>query len=181
MRLINYDGLNIKVADEAFLIRPVRELYSEDKSKDKEDFWRQLSYVWFMCDPRSPYMYITDEDSRAYEIRQQEGLPNDWKPSPTLLRVMEVYRKQSVTTSALLLEDMRKSIDNLRRFLREMDLFATDKNDRPIYQVSSVTTTLKQIPELSRSLAEAEKALAKDLQQDDSARGSVEKAAGEDW
>lgn len=179
MKLIEFDGQDFKIADEALLVRPIRELFRADKSKKKEDFWRQISYMWFMCDPRSSYMYIIDESERAKEVIAQEGLGENWKPSALLREAMEVYCKQSTTTAALLLEGMRKGIDNLRRFLSEVDLFAT-VNDKPVYQVATVTSALKQIPELAKALIDAEKALAKDFATEDTARGSLQKSVGED-
>lgn len=180
MKLIDFDGVDFKIADEALLIRPIRELFEQDKSKKKESFWRQISYLWFMCDPRSTYMYIVDSDSRAAEIKQQEGFDTDWQPSDTLQEAMTYYKQQTMTTSALLLEGMRKGVENVRKFLSEVDLFAMDKNDKPIYQVSTMTSALKQVPELARALADAEKALAKDFVTEDKARGTTIKAIGED-
>lgn len=181
MKLIEFDGVDIKVADEAFLIRPIRELFRADRSKGKEDFWRKMSYLWFMCDPRSTYMYITDPDKRAEEIRKTEGFGDGWTPDALLVEAMEAYRKQTITTASVLLEGMRKGIDKLVVFFNEFDLFALDKNDRPIYQVSTMTGALKQIPELAKALAEAEKALAKDFAEADKARGGLEKSPAEDW
>lgn len=114
------------------------------------------------------------------EIKKQEGFPEDWEPSPLLQEAMDIYRQQTTTTASILLESMRKGIEQLRKFFEEFDLFATDKNDRPIYQVSTMTAALKQVPELARALVEAEKELAKDFQTDDKARGNSVKAIGED-
>lgn len=180
MKLIEFDGQEFKLADEALLVRSIRELFTRDKSKKKEEFWRQISYLWFMCDPRSTYQYLTNEEERAKEIKIQEGLGEDWEPPELLKEAMDVYRKQTVTTASILLESMRKGIEQLRKFFSEFDLFALDKNDRPIYQVSTMTAALKQVPELAKALVEAEKALAKDFATDDKARGTAEKALGED-
>lgn len=181
MKLINFDGTDFSIADEALLVRPIRELFQQDKSKKKEDFWRQISYLWFMCDPRSSYMYLVDKDERAKEVKKQEGFGEDWEPSALLQECMDIYQTQTTTTAALLLEGMRKGIENVRRFLSEVDLFAMDKNDKPIYQVATVTSALKQVPDLAKALSDAEKALEKDFLTEDKARGSTEKAAGEDW
>ena len=180
MKIIEFDGLEFKIADEALLVRPIRELFTKDKSKKKEDFWRQISYMWFMCDPRSTYQYITDEDERSSEVKKQEGFSEDWEPSELLKEAMVIYRRQTITTASILLESMRKGIDQLKKFFSEFDLFALDKNDRPIYQVSTMTAALKQVPELAKALVEAEKSLAKDFATDEKARGNAEKAAGED-
>ena len=180
MKLIEFDGMEFKIADEALLVRPIRELFSKDKSKRKEEFWKQISYLWFMCDPRSTYQYLVSPEDRVKEIKKQEGFPEDWEPSPLLLEAMEIYRKQTTTTASILLESMRKGIEQLRKFFEEFDLFAVDKNERPIYQVSTMTAALKQVPELARALVEAEKEIAKDFQTDDKARGNSSKAVGED-
>lgn len=181
MKLIEFDGEQFKIADEALLVRSIRELFQQDKSKKKEDFWRQISYMWFMYDPRSPYMYIVKPENRAVEVKRQEGFGEDWNPSEQLNAAMEDYRRQCVTTAALLLEGMRKGIENVRSFLENVNLTAVDKSNKPIYQVSTITSALKQVPELAKALVEAEKALAKDFSTEDRARGTTEKAAGEDW
>ena len=180
MKLIEFDGMEFKIADEALLVRPIRELFLKDKTKKKEEFWKKISYLWFMTDPRSSYMYLTDPNLRAQEIKKQEGLGDDWEPDELLVEAMDIYRMQSVTTASILLESMRKGVEQLRKFFSEFDLFAVDKNDRPIYQVSTMTAALKQIPELAKALSEAEKELAKDFATDDKARGNASKAVGED-
>lgn len=172
MKLIEFDGVEFKIADEALLIRPIRELFQQDKSKKKEQFWKQISYLWFMCDPRSTYQYLTDNIERSVEIKKQEGLGEGWEPSELLKEAMDIYRKQTITTSAILLEGMRKGIDKLSSFLSTTEF--TDKT------VASMTSALRQIPELARALVEAEKSLAKDFDTDDKARGNAVKAVGED-
>lgn len=181
MKLIDFDGQDFKIADEALLIRPIRELFLKDKSKKKEEFWKQISFLWFMCDPRSTYMYLIDQEDRALEIKKQEGLGEDWTPPELLEEAMDVYRRQTVTTSALLIERMRKGVDSICKFLENVDLLAVDKNGKPVYQIASITSALKQIPEIAKALSDAEKALAKDFAEDDKARGNAEKSVGEDW
>ena len=172
MKLIEFDGMEFKIADEALLVRPIRELFQKDKSKKKEEFWKQISYLWFMCDPRSSYMYLVNEEERAKEIKMQEGLGEDWNPPELLRDAMTIYRKQTITSAAILLEGMRKGIDKLSTFLGETTF--SDKT------VAAMTNALKQIPELSKALVEAEKSLAKDFETDDKARGNASKAVGED-
>ena len=180
MKLIDFDGQDFNIADEALLVRPIREMFQADKTKGKEKFWRQISYMWFMYDPRSSYMYITDSERRGEEVKRQEGFPASWSPDDTLNDAMEIYRSQTTTTSSILLEGMRTGINKLVAFFNAFDPMAVDKNDRPIYQVSTMTAALKQVPDLAKALADAEKALAKDFATDDKARGSLEKAIGED-
>ena len=192
MKLIQFDGTEFTIADEALLVKPIRELFQKDKSKKKEEFWKEMSYIWFMCDPRSSYQYLINEDERAAEIKSQEGLDPDWKPSPTVLEAMKIYRRQTTTTASLLIEDMRYGLDSIRAIIRkiskavntETDEDATDggsvlamKLDKAL---DSMTKACDKIPDLAKKLSDAEKALAKDFATEEKARGNVERAIGED-
>lgn len=189
MRLIDYDGITFKIADEALLVRPIREMFRADKSKKKEEFWKQISYMWFMVDPRSTYMYLTDENDRAKEVIKQEGLGEKWKPSALLEEAMEIYRKQTTTTASIFLETMRRSIDdmayslrNLGAVMRTLKGTETAKDDGMTLDKALMTMNkiAKDIPGLSEAFVQAEKALAKDFANEDKARGTAQKAIGED-
>lgn len=185
MKLIEFDGVAFKLADEAFLVRQIRQLFEADKSKQKENFWQQMSYLWFMCDPRSSYQYLTDESERSEEVKLQEGFGKDWEPSELLQQAMEVYKKQCTTTAALLLQDMRYGIDTVRKIIRKIGeaIDPTDETKTTMAldkALPAMTKTLNDIPELAKKLADAEAALAKDFATDETARGTAIKAVGED-
>lgn len=180
MKLIEYKNYQITVADEALLIKPIRELLAEDTSADKEHFLQQMSYLYFMTDPRSTYSYITDSKERAAAIIKQEGLPKNFKPSKKLEEAMNIYKQHVITTSTLLLEDTRMAIDKLRSFLRSVDLSELDSKGKPLYQPSVIATTIKQIPQLAKDLTETEKIVAKEIEEAGRVRGGTEKHLFED-
>ena len=180
MKLIEYKDYRIVISDEALLVKPIRDLFNEDDSPEKEFFLEQMSYLYFMVDPRSTYNYITDIEERAQAIIEQEGLTPSFSPSPQLQEAMEVYRKHTITTSTLLLEDTRLAIDKLRKFLRDIDLNAVDDKGKPKYQPSAIATTMKQIPQLAKDLVETEKIVAKEIEEQGRARGGNQKHLFED-
>lgn len=172
MKLIEYNNFEIKISDEALLVRPIRVLYNKDKSKTKESFIKQMSYLYFYADPRSSYNYITDNTERANTIISQEGLPKDFKPSKELEEAIDVYKKLNTTTSLLLLEDTRVAIDKVREFLRNVDLATTDDKGKPVYTINSITSAIRQIPQLAKDLVEAEKLVTKEIEEQGRARGN---------
>ena len=180
MKLIYFDNYEIKVADEALLIKPIRKLFNQDRTANKEKFLQQMSYMYFMINPASTYMYIVDAEERAKEIIYQEGLPKDFKPSKELQEAMDIYSKHCETTSTKLLKSTRIAVDKLRKFLENVDLFATDDKGKPIYTLNSVTATIKQVPSLAKDLDEAEKALASEMRSEGKMRGQGEKTIFED-
>lgn len=171
MKLIEFIDYEIKISDEALLVKPIRQLYNKDRSKSKELFLTQMSLLYFYTDPRSNYNYITDDKERLAAIIDQEGLPKDFKISKELQEAINVYSKLTQTSSSLLLQDSRLAIDKVREFLKTIDLKMTDDKGKPVYTINSVTTALKQIPQLAKDLVEAEKAVARDIEESGRARG----------
>lgn len=171
MHILEYTNYEVVPTEEAFLIKPIRELYNADKSKTKEKFMQQMSILYFMVDPRSSYNYIIDSEDRYKAILEQEGLPKDYKIDKKLQAAMDIYKEHTTTSSYLLLQDMKVAIEKVRQFLREVDLNAVDDKGKPLYTINSVTTAIKQIPQLAKDVMEAEKVIAKEIEEQGRARG----------
>lgn len=171
MHILEYTNYEVVPTEEAFLIKPIRELYNADKSKTKEKFMQQMSILYFMVDPRSSYNYIIDSEDRYKAILEQEGLPKDYKIDKKLQAAMDIYKEHTTTSSYLLLQDMKVAIEKVRQFLRDVDLKAVDDKGKPLYTINSVTTAIKQIPQLAKDVMEAEKVIAKEIEEQGRARG----------
>ena len=180
MHLIEYDNYEIKISPEALLVKPIREIWEGDKSHNKESFLSQMSFMFFMIDPRSTYSYITDLAERAEEIIAQEGLPSDFKPSEQLKKAMEVYEKHTITSSYALLEAAKIAVDKVGKFLKDVDLNTLDDKGKPVYTINSITSAIKQIPQLAKDLVEAEKVVAKEIEEKGRARGGNNKTIFDD-
>ena len=175
MHIINFDNFEITLTEEAFYIKPIRELFNADRTKGKEKFLQQMSIIYFLVDPRSSYSYITDAEERFNEIKIQEGLPKDFKIDKKLQEAIDIYKKHIITTSYLLLRDTKIAVERVRQFLRNIDLNAVDDKGKPMYTINSVTTAIKQIPQLAKDLADAEKMITKEIEEQGRARGGNER------
>ena len=180
MHLIEFNDYQITPTEEALLIAPIRKLYNSDRTKTKERFMQMLSVIYFYSDPRSSYSYIIDDNERLKEIIEQEGLPKDFKIDKTLQEAINIYKKHIITTSYLLLQDTKVAVDKVRAFLREVDLYATDDKGKPLYTINSITQTIKQIPQLSKDLVEAERVVTKEIEEQGRARGTQNKTLMDD-
>lgn len=181
MKLIRYEDFQIKLADEAFLVRPIRRLFHQDRSERKETFWRQISFMYFMVSPSSSYSYILDLEERAAEIIKQEGLPSDFKPSELLREAMEIYRKLTITPSQKLLESSLVAADTVSKFLSDPTILdKVDEKGRPLYQISSITAALKNVEGIVSSLQTLQKKVEQELEEESGkARGSQELTLGD--
>lgn len=180
IKLFKRDGYEIKVEPEALLLKPFKKIWNRDRSKDKNRAMQELGFIYFVCDPRSDYQYLVDLDTRMESVKQGEGLPNEWTPDQVVKEAMEFYSSFK-PTSALLLEDTRVAVDKLREHLKNMDFNEVDDKGKPKYTLNTITSTIKQIPELIKGLDEAEKAVTSDIREMSKARGNHEKAIMEDF
>lgn len=179
MKLFKYEGYNMTISEEALVLKPFKLLWDRDKTKNKERALQELGYCYFMEDPRSDYQIYIDREERSEQIKQGEGIPKDWKPDKKVEEALEFYASFK-SESALLAEDIRVAITKLRQYIKTIDLNDVDANGKPIYTLSTYTSTIAQIPKLIISLDEAEKAISRDIAQNDRVRGAQEKSMYED-
>lgn len=181
MKLIRYEDYQIKLADEAFLVRPIRRLFHQDRSERKEQFWRQMAFLYFTISPASSYSYILDPEERAKAVIEQEGLPADFRPSELLLEAMQVYRKLTITPSQKLLDSALMAADTVSKFLKNPNILTEeDDKGKPKHTVSEITRALRDVEGITNSLQNLQKKVEQELQEDSGkARGAQELTLGD--
>lgn len=170
MHLIEIIDYKVEPSEELFLIKGFRDLYNNDKSDNKEQFFQMLSYVYYMADPRSSLSYITNDKERMATVLEQEGIKKLDQKKANLL--IEEYKRHIITSSYLLLQDTKLAVDKVREFLRSVNLDERDdKTGKPIYTINSITSAIKQCTELTKTLREQEVIISKEIDDSTSVRG----------
>lgn len=176
MKLLKYENYTIKFEPELLTLKLFKKLHSRDRSRNKDRFMQELGYIYFMCDPRSDYQYLVDEEDRSKAIIEGEGLPSDYKPDALVEEAMRYYSTFK-PTSALLLEDTRVMVDGYRKKLREL---TSDMSELEVKDIKALGDIIKIIPTLVKDLDDAERSVNREMIQNDKVRGSVEKSIYED-
>lgn len=176
VRIVNY---KLEIEEELLLLKPFKELYKADKSKEKSKFFDFLTIVYYTYDPRSDYNYITNEEERLKEVCVSNGLDVP-KFNQKELDCIELYKQLTTTISSALLKSTRVAIGKVQEFLENLDMYATDDKGKPLYGINTVTSAIKQIPSLVKEVLEAEKVVAKEIEESGRARGGNNKKLFED-
>ena len=176
MKLFKYEGYKIVISEEALLLKPFKKIWDRDKTKNKEKAYMELGFIYFYCDPRSDYQYLTDEEERLKAIKEGEGIPDKWSPDNIVKEAMNFYNGFK-PTSALLLEDTRNMVNGYRAKLREI---TKDMSNLEIKDIKDIGAIIKQIPALVKDLDGAERAVSKEIIESNKVRGSQEKSIYED-
>lgn len=174
MRLFYFDGNNVKIAEEVLLLAPVKALKKE--TKNTEELIKVLSYVFFLCDARSDFSSIADEEKRKFEVQITVGLPESWKETDAVVRMKEFYESQK-TIAEQTLEDTRFAINNFRTALRSLSVIGDKASLKDVRNLADI---IKQIPELIGNLQKAEQCLSTFDNSITDAKGKAEKALLED-
>lgn len=177
MKLIKIENYELKIADEALLVKPFRRLWNMDRSAGKEQFYKQMSVLFFTYSPASNYSYIIDEKERMKEVMAQEGI-EDFKNSAEFKAAVETYKKLVRTPSSELLTDTRLIIEKMRQALKSINFNALEDKDAA-NAVKTVATVVGMLPKIIKDLADAEKGVTKELEEQNNARGSQELTIGD--
>lgn len=174
MKLLKYEGYKVVIEPELLTLKPFKQIWTRDKTVNKDKALAEIAFIYFMTDPRSDYQYLVDDKERMEAIKEGEGLPPKWQPDKIVTEAMNFYMSFK-PISALLLEDTRFMVDKYRKRLK-----AQEFDDLEIKDLKEVGALIKQIPPLVKDLDEAEKALNSEMKSSGKMRGSGEKTIFED-
>lgn len=173
MKLIYIENFEIKVADEALLVKPIRKLFNQDRSAGKEQFYRQMSVLFFTYSPASNYLYITDEKERMQEVLAQEGI-TEFKMTAEFKAAVEVYKRLNQTPESILMERTINFIDKTGRQLDAIDYEDIEDVKDRVTAMKNGMSLVSLVPKLMKDLAAAKRAVEKELEEQGNARGSQE-------
>ena len=174
MKLLKYEGYKVVIEPELLTLKPFKQIWTRDKTVNKDKALAEIAFIYFMTDPRSDYQYLVDDKERMEAIKEGEGLPPKWEPDKIVTEAMEFY-KSFKPISALLLEDTRFMVDKYRKRLK-----AQEFDELEIKDLKEAGALIKQIPSLVKDLNEAEKALNSEMRESGRMRGQGEKTIFED-
>jgi hypothetical protein len=178
--LLEFDGKDVLPGPYTLSIKEFKKLWTRDKTRDKRIAKSELSYVYFMTDFKSPFSNITDDEDRSNAIINSLDLPKGWKPDATVKACIDIYKERQKTITMILLDDARYALNEISRFLRSINLHATDERGNFIYDVKKMADTIKMIPSLSDSLDVLEEKVKREIDVKKQLRGDKEKSVFED-
>lgn len=179
MKLFKLEGYNLTISEEAYMLKPFRDIWKRDKTKNKEVALTELAYIYFMEDSRSDYQIYVDKEERSNQIKIGEGMKESWKPDK-MVQDAQVFYSNFKSESALLLDDIRTAICTLRKgMITQEELNDIDPEKKPTV-LKNYAEVISKLTELAAKVNDLEKNIAKEAFQSGKVRGSVEKAMYED-
>lgn len=163
MNLFARKDFRLVVEPIVYTIKAFKALDTRDRSVNKINLEKELSFIYFVYDPRSDLQYITDLSERIEKAKELIGFDGKFKVDDTLKKAIEVYISLTKTTSSLLLEDLKITVDKIRVYLKDADL-----NDDTF---DKYTRAVERLLPLSQKVIEAEKNVIREVEANANARG----------
>lgn len=157
MNLFEIVNYQVTFSPQALVLAPFKEVWDNDPSEDKYQAVKELSYIYYMCDDRSDYMYILDPDERRDTVIDVLQMEN-WIEGSYIQKAMDFYKRYSETTSTKLLRSTRGVIQKISGFLDVVDPNERDlRTNKPVFDINKITAAVEKVPKLVKALNEIEK------------------------
>ncbi len=164
MRVIELQDNIIKISPEALGLAFFKVLWSRDKSKNKEQAHKDISYVYYFSDFNSPF-YIHPPDQREGLIKEFALDDKAFKVDKDIEAAIVAYETLNKTPSMRMLEATIIAINKMDTYLRKVD-YDTDDIDK-------VAKFIERLPMLMNSVNTAMEICKKETVGNTKVRGNA--------
>ena len=175
MELFELKDYQVTFSPQALLLKPFKNLWDRDKSKDKERAVQELSYVWFMSDYKSDFSDILDPDEKNDAVTSSCITIKDWKADKLVGDALDFYRERNETIASRMLEGALIYANKVDQWFREVDLFEEDTKGNPKYDVKKGNDILKDLGKTVESLKQLQDVVRKEKDINNKLRGDRNK------
>ena len=159
---------------DAFVIPEFHEIWEDDKKKGKPKATKILTYIYFLCDFKSPYaVYPKHERLKKLE---NDFLKEDYllAEQPLVKHAIAKYKEFQETPSMRLLESAKVACGKLSDYFETLDFKELDDSGKPVYQAKDVAANLKAVGGIIESLNKTEDQVKKEVTASAKIRGGGE-------
>lgn len=182
MDLLKLEDNNEVTIDPKILSVPnFEKIWDRDKSKSKKRARREITFVFFYVDFRSPFIKYPDSErfSEIIKVLFENDDPN-WEPDDVVLEAIENYKEMVETPTMAYLRDARNAVNKLRDYFRTADLAAVDDHGNPLYDAKKFMETLQKSEGLISTIQNLEEKARQEQEQESRIRGGEGKGVFED-
>lgn len=179
MNVFVYDNVNNRLEineGEILLVREFKTLFDKDKSKDKSQAFKELTYIYLALDWKSPYSQYTELE-RHEEALRDSGLTEEEFNNPVFREACRKYRAlQDSNKSIKMLNAAKTAVDRFIDYFEVIvDLNERDQNGKPIFSAEKVMKEVSNLTKVHQELIDLENAVKKELIEQSTLRaGAIE-------
>ena len=177
MNVFVYDNVNNRIEinePEILLIKEFKTLYDRDKTKNKFQLWKELTYIYLAIDWKSPYSQYTELE-RHQEALSDSGIIEEEFNDPLFREACRKYRNlQDSNKSIKLLNAARNAADQFAEYFETIiDLNERDQNGKLIFSAEKVMKEMAQLSKVHEQLTILESQVKQEMEIQTGTRAGV--------
>lgn len=177
MNVFVYDNVNNRLEinePEILLIKEFKSLFDRDKTKNKSQLWKELTYIYLAIDWKSPYSQYTELE-RHQEALSDSGITEEEFNDPSFREACRKYRNlQDSNKSIKLLNAARNAADQFAEYFETIiDLNERDQNGKPIFSAEKVMKEMAQLSKVHEQLTILESQVKQEMEMQTGTRAGV--------
>lgn len=167
--IIDDNGMPKAPSVRQLIDRDIRELYTRDKSKDKNRYIAECIVIYYLGDPKSPARQAGLSDPEALKMAiEQAGLDKSYIPDKLVIRLISRYYDENITEAGKVVENILKGIHNINLSIDVINNILNEKLNSSISLeevpnimslIDSVNKKAGDIPSILKKLEEAKQNL----------------------
>lgn len=186
MKFFLFDNVNNEVVvnePEILLVKEFADLWDVKRNKTKSDTkgtkrtraYRELVYIWLMCDWASPYSDYTEQERHQECLKDANLTEEEWN-DPTFRAACRKYRElQNSSRSLKLIKAAQGTVDKITDYFDTIDLMERDEvSGKPIYKVKDVMNEMSNVSSIIEQLKTLEILYKKEQEAESGLIGNVE-------
>jgi len=143
-------------------IAAFKALWDKDKTNDKKYALENLSYIYYICDFKSPYVNAYPSGELEKRVQKEFITKKGWKEDKYIKAAISKYKELQETKTLKLFQAAERAVDNLIKYFDEVKL--EDIGDERKHEIAGkVMTNLSKVAPLATALEEARKKVEKEL------------------
>lgn len=152
-----------------------------DKTRGKAYSLKFFKYVFLRYSYRSPY-FAYNEIDKEINAKESSGLTSTWAPSTGEENAIKKFieLEENASPSLPMLNTVRKKLHEIREFIDNLNVSATDDRGVPIYKLKDIMNDIKAFPELQKVYATFEESVRRETSGKSNIRGGAELGMDED-
>lgn len=181
--VIDDNGMPLPPSVRQLIDKDIRELYTRDKSKNKEKYIQECIVIYYLGDPKSPARQAGLSDAEALKMAiQQADLPRSYIPDPLVIKLIQKYYDQNIGEAGRVVDNILKgihninlSLDNINQFLNEKLKTTTDFEtlQNILVMIDNVNKKASELPGIIKKLGEARENLMYEKETELSRGGNI--------
>lgn len=174
MKILDIDqNKKIIISPEALGLAFFKVLWSRDKTKEKENAYKDIQYVYYFSDFNSPF-FNNPPDQRDGLIKKYIFGDDDYKADDEVLLAIKSYEEITKTPAMEMLDAVTIVIDKMKDYFKAVDLSSGEN------EINKVQAAVINMPKMIAAVNEAKEACRKESLGSTKIRGGATKGLFED-